>query len=168
MEYVYLKAEFVNAAAAPLLSGPVMVYRKGSYVGRTDLPYTAVGEKAALSFGIDLDIKVKRIVLKHDWAPPKGAGPLRQRREYAYRYVLSHFKSAPVKVVLKEAIPVSEVDRIKVAVESDTSPGYALDREGVVSFAEEIPSGAIGHRLLLLHYSIEAPKGANLGNVAGR
>jgi uncharacterized protein (TIGR02231 family) len=162
MEYVYLKAEFANQAQAPLLPGAVMVFRNGSYIGRTDTGYTAAGEKCALSFGIDLDIKVKRIVLQEGFIPAKGAGLLRQRREYAYRYILSHFKSAPVTVTVKEAVPVSEVEKITVKIEDDTSPGHALDREGIVSFRKEIPPGRFEHTQLLLHYSIEAPKSVNL------
>ena len=165
MEYVYLKASFTNAAAAPLLPGPVMIYRNGSYIGRTRTGYTAPGERCELSFGIDMDIKVKRIVLKDGYVPSKGVGLMRQRLEYAYRFILSHFKDRAVTVTLKEAIPVSEVEKISVSVESDSTPGYTLDKEGIVRFTTEIPAGKREHTQLLLHYSVDAPKSINLQGV---
>ncbi len=165
MEYVYLKAEFANAAEAPLLPGPAAVFRNGSYIGRTEVCYTAPGERCALSFGIDLDIKVKRIVLREGWEPPRGAGLMRQRRESVIRYILSTYKDRPVTVTLKEAVPVSEVEKIKVRIEDDTSPGYELDRDGIVVFKKEIPPGKLEHTPLLLHYSTEAPKSMDLQGI---
>jgi uncharacterized protein (TIGR02231 family) len=165
MDYVYLKAAFPNPAQAPLLPGPVMIYRNGSYIGRTELPYIAAGERCELSFGIDLDIKVKRIPLKEGYVPAKGVGLLRQRREYAYRYILSHFKDAPITVVLKESIPVSEVEKIKIEIEEDTSPGYTLDKEGIVRFETRIPAGGKEHIQLMLHYAVDAPKSLNIEGI---
>ena len=162
MEYVYLKAAFANPAQAPLLPGAVMIYRNGSYIGRTEMRYIAAGEQCELSFGIDLDIKVKRIALKEGYVPAKGVGPLRQKREYAYRYILSHFKDSPVTVVLKESIPVSEVEKVRVAIDDGTSPGYLLDKEGIVRFETAIPPGKNEHVQLALQYSVEAPKNVNL------
>ncbi len=162
MEYVYLKASFANPAQAPLLPGPVMVYRNGSYIGRTRLGWISAGEQCELSFGIDLDIKVKRIALKEGYVPAKGGGLLRQRREYAYRYILGHFKDRPVTVVLKESIPVSEVEKIKVSIDDGTTPGCVLDKEGIARFQAEIPPGKNARVQLVLNYSVEAPKSINL------
>lgn len=156
LEYVYLKAVFPNRSGAPLLPGRVMIYRNGSYIGATDTPYRADGEECALSFGIDLDMKVKRIVYRNQYQPPKGLST-RARREFDYRYILSHFKEEAVTLILKEPVHLSEVEKVKVKIEDDTTPGYQLDREGVLSFTITVPAGQFEQTRLTLHYTIEGP-----------
>jgi uncharacterized protein (TIGR02231 family) len=164
MEYVYLKALFKNAAAAPLLPGPVRIFRNKSYIGRTETAYVAAGEECALSFGIDEDIKVKRIVLKDEYSPPRGLGA-RHTREFSYRYILTHYKDTAVEVVLREPVHLSEVDKVTVKIESDTSPGCQVDRNGIASFTVGLPAGKFERTSLLLHYTIEAPRSFSLENV---
>jgi uncharacterized protein (TIGR02231 family) len=164
MEYVYLKAVFPNRSGAPLLPGRVMIYRNGSYIGATATVYRAAEEECALSFGIDLDIKVKRIVLRDRYLPPKGL-VTRAKREFAYRYVLSHFKEEPVTLVLKEPVHLSEVEKVKVKIEEDTTPGYQRDREGILSFTTTVPAGKFVQTLLKLHYTLEGPASYGLERV---
>ncbi len=156
LEYVYLKAVFPNRSGAPLLPGRVMIYRNGSYIGVTETPYRADGEECALSFGIDLDIKVKRIVYRDQYQPPKGLST-RARREFDFRYILSHFKEEAVTLVLKEPVHLSEVEKVKVKIEEDTTPGYQLDREGVLSFTITVTPGQFAQTQLKLHYTVEGP-----------
>ncbi|RPJ05007.1 MAG: mucoidy inhibitor MuiA family protein [Spirochaetaceae bacterium] len=165
MEYVYLKCVFTNASGAPFPAGSVQVFRNGSYMGRTEIRYAADKEECSLSFGIDEDIKVKRTVISDVYTPPRTVMS-GHKRKYSFRYELSHFKQTAVKVVLKEAIHVSEVDGVKVEIDKEnTTEGFVMDKHGIISFEKVLEPGRFKREKLELAYTIEAPRKFSLEKV---
>jgi uncharacterized protein (TIGR02231 family) len=164
LEYVYLKATINNNTDMPLLPGRVMVYRNGSYMGRSKLDYIAPTEEFAISFGIDEDLRVKRIVMKSYYEKAKGLN-LKNLREYKYKYLLFNYKGQATTVKLKEIVHVSEISKVKVKIEEDTTKDYELNDDGIICWQAKLPSKQSGYKEYILHYTIQSPKSFSLDSV---
>jgi uncharacterized protein (TIGR02231 family) len=127
--HVYQIVALKNPAAYALLDGRVRSYRAGSYVGDARLRYRGVGEPFEVSLGIDEEIKVERQTLEEKDRDPRLLSSTKQLAR-AYRAVLTSRAAGPVTVELRENIPVSKVDDVRVELQSArTTGGYALDKE---------------------------------------
>lgn len=164
LEYVYLKATIKNNTDMPLLPGRVMVYRNGSYMGRSKLDYIAPSEEFAISFGIDEDLRVKRIVMRSYYEKAKGLN-LKNLREYKYKYLLFNYKGQATTVKLKEIVHVSEISKVKVKIEEDTTKGYELNDDGILCWQAKLPSKQSGYKQYILHYTIQSPRSFSLDSV---
>ncbi len=163
-EYVYLRANVKNTLRMPLLPGSVHVYRNGTYMGKSSLAYVAPDEQLCLSFGIDEDLRVKRIVYRNISVPARGLA-LRNTREWGYWYILYNYKSRTERVRLKEGIYVSSIKEIDIRVEKDSTEGYVMDADGIVSWDIDLPHDPFEHTKLVLHYTLTAPKDFNVENL---
>jgi len=156
-EYVYLRANSRNTLDLPLLPGKVFVYRNGSYMGRSTLKYTAPDESFVLSFGIDDDLRVKRIEHMNVFIPAKGLSN-RNTKEWEYQFILYNHKDKDQRVRLREGIYVSSLKEVELKIANDTSAEYSLDKDGVVCWDIDLPKNAREHIKRKLHYSLSAPK----------
>jgi uncharacterized protein (TIGR02231 family) len=163
-EYVYNLAEVTNTLSIPILPGSVFVYRNGSYMGKSSLSYVAPEEKFCLSFGIDDDLRVKRIEFKNVSIPARGLSA-RNLREWEYHFILYNYKKKSELVRIREGIYVSSIKEIEVKVEKDSTPGFTLDEEGIVTWELELPPDPFKHTKLVLHYTLSAPRDFNTGNL---
>ena len=154
--YVFRSAEAVNGAAFPLLAGRVDLFSGGDYIGSSDIPRTAQGDKLKLAFGIDEGVKVKRVVLEEEKKDPGFLGSTR-RFLYGYRIELSSFEAVPVEVKLQEHIPVAELDDVKVSIGDKSTSGYDLAKDdGILTWKVSLSPGQ--KREIELHFSIDIPE----------
>jgi uncharacterized protein (TIGR02231 family) len=159
IEYVYLKGEMVNNTGRPMLGGKVNIFRNKGYIGSGHIDYHATDEKFDLSFGIDENIKVRRITLLDELKRDKLG--FKQRRIFGYDIELKSFKENEEEVVIKENIPVSELKEVKVKLKDETTKGYELDeKEGIVSWKVKVSMGDKKH--FKLYYEVEAGKDFHL------
>lgn len=164
MEYIYLKATQKNTTTIPFLQGKVAVYRNESYMGISTLSYTAHDEEFSLSFGIDEDLRIKRIQYKNLSKPAKG--PLGKHfREWEYHFILYNYKKEEKKVLLKEGVYVSELKEVSVKILDNTTPDYILSKDGIIQWEVEIPPDPFQHKKLILHYTLTAPKSFSLDGI---
>ena len=162
VEYVYLKGRIKNDTAYPFLSGKLNIIRKSGYVGSGTMNYVAPGESFDMSFGIDEDVKIRRICVLDDLKKDKVG--FNQHRYFGYDIELKSFKDKSELVSIKENIPVSELKEVKVRLKDKTTKGYELDeKEGIVEWKVNINTGEKKH--FLLYYEIEAPKSFNLKHI---
>jgi uncharacterized protein (TIGR02231 family) len=162
VEYVYLKGRIKNDTAYPFLSGKLNIIRKSGYVGSGTMNYVAPGESFDMSFGIDEDVKIRRICVLDDLKKDKVG--FNQHRYFGYDIELKSFKDKSELVSIKENIPVSELKEVKVRLKDKTTKGYELDeKEGIVEWKVNINKGEKKH--FLLYYEIEAPKSFNLKHI---
>lgn len=132
--YVYLKAKFKNSTPYPLLAGSVSIYRNAGFIGTSAIPFTAVEAELPLFAGIVDGISVVRTRMA-DTARKKGFLTAKDETVSSFRTTLLNSTASPYKLRLRETIPVSEIDEVKVALldnsESetipDTTPEYVLD-----------------------------------------
>jgi len=117
-EAVHLRATIVNTTERVLLSGDASIFLSGEYVGTTNVKTTAPAEKFKIFLGIDDGIKVKRELIER--SVDKGS-PLQgnmRRITYAYRLTVHNYAAAPRQVVIRDHLPVSQHERVKVKVQS--------------------------------------------------
>ena len=117
--YAFIRSIQSNTADYPVLAGPVDLSRDGGFVGRTKVTYMAPGEKFALGWGPDPDIRVHRTQSTHT----REAGGLNawERREYSVEIRLSNIGSGSKTMKIRERIPVSELERVRVKFDKDAS-----------------------------------------------
>jgi uncharacterized protein (TIGR02231 family) len=139
----FLEANFKHAEDAPLLPGRVAIYRDGIYVGRGQMAMTAKDEDVRLGFGADDNIKIVRSTVRQ---VEGSAGIINsaktERREYKTSIRNGH--DAPVRVVIEDQAPVSEIDDVKVELLPATTPPTEKDvrnRRGVMAWSLEVAPG---------------------------
>ncbi len=149
---VILVSEQANRAIHPLLPGPVDLIRERGIVGRGEVKFVAPGERFELGFGPDDALRVHREkeILKHK------ERILSAWTETPYRVTLylTNLGPEPRRVMVRERILVSDIDKIKVIPDPDrTTDRAAPDENGFVDWRVTVP----GRDLLKirLYYTIE-------------
>jgi uncharacterized protein (TIGR02231 family) len=141
-EHVYQVIALKNPCAYPLIDGHMRSYRGGSYVGDAAFEYHGVGEPMEVSLGIDEELKVERKTIDDR---DQKAGLLSSTKHIvrSYRTTITNRSGATEAVELRENIPVSMIDDVKVeVVAKETTPGYQLDaRRGFVTWSVPLKSG---------------------------
>jgi uncharacterized protein (TIGR02231 family) len=139
----FLEANFKHAEDAPLLPGRVAIYRDGVYVGRGQMAMTAKDEDVRLGFGADDHIKIVRSTVRQ---VEGSAGIINsaktERREYKTSIRNGH--DAPIRVVIEDQAPVSEIDDVKVELLPATTPPTEKDvrnRRGIMAWSLEVAPG---------------------------
>ena len=164
MEYVYLKAELSNNTGLPLLAGKNSIFRNGSFIGKGRLKYIASDEKFSISFGIDEDVRIKRIIMKDNYIPASGLN-LKNKYNKELNFILNNYKKEKVKVKLKEGIFVSEINEVKIKINKDTTSGYKIDSDGIIEWMIELEPDPLIYKKIILDYQIESSKSFDLGRI---
>jgi uncharacterized protein (TIGR02231 family) len=140
----FLEADFKHVEDAPLLPGPVAIYRDGTYVGRGQIAMTAKDENVRLGFGADDSVKIVRSTLRQ---LEGSAGILStsktERRDYKTSIRNGH--DMPIRIIIEDQVPVSEIDEVKVEMLSVTTPPTEKDvrnRRGVMAWSLDLAPGA--------------------------
>jgi len=121
-EAVHLRATIANTTERVLLNGDASIFLSGEYVGTTKVKTTAPAETFKIFLGIDDGIKVKRELIERN--VEKG-NPLQgnlRRITYAYRLTVHNYTTAPRRVVIRDHLPVSQHERVKVKVQNIQPP----------------------------------------------
>lgn len=155
LPFVFRVADLTNMAPFPLLPGPVDAFRKGNFLGRSQLDRVPVGARFTLTFGVEETIKLHRAVIEEVQRDKGVLGTTRSHR-YAYRVEVANYLPRAEHVEIVEQVPVSELDDVKVVVDGKTTGGYAHDREdGLLTWKLKLAPGE--KRILDLAFRIEAP-----------
>lgn len=120
-----------NAAAQPLLAGPVELVRDGGAAGRTALLFTAPGAEFELGWGAEAELRVHR----DDWKRDEEPGMLGNWRtsHRTTRVGIANLGAQAHTVEIEERIPVSELAQVKVELDADeTTPRISPEGEGIV------------------------------------
>ena len=139
----FLEASFKHQEDAPLLPGRVAIYRDGIFVGRGQMPMTSKEENVRLGFGADDKVKVARSTVRQtEGATGIISSAKVERREFKTAVRNGH--DAPIKVVVEDQIPVSEIDDVKVELLPTTTPPTERDvrnRRGVLAWSFDAAPG---------------------------
>ena len=142
-ETAYLEAAFKQAEEAPLLPGRVALYRDGIFVGRGLMALTPKDETARLGFGADDKVKVARATVRKIEG---SAGIITSARtdEREYKITVRSGHDRPIKVVVEDQMPTTEVADIQVELLPLTTPPTerdSRDRRGVLAWAFDAAPG---------------------------
>lgn len=111
--FAYLQATVSNpVGGASLLPGKALVFRDSTFVGSTFLEAIAPGQEFSLDLGIDESIQLERNLVERK-VDKTLIGGLR-RTTLAYRLILANLRDHPVTLTVREQIPTSLNEQIKV------------------------------------------------------
>ncbi len=134
VEAVLFKSVQVNGGATPILAGPVDLVRGGGTTGRTSVLYIAPGERFALGWGPDGALRVRREVD----VSAEDSGMLSSwiKRDTTVTLRLSNLGDEPRTVAVRERVPVSEIDKVKIEVnEQRTTDRKLPDDDGILDWS---------------------------------
>ncbi len=109
---VIFKSLQVNISKYPLLAGPVNLIRNSGKVGSTVISYIAPGEAFDLGWGPDPELRVKRWQVDSE-VDSKALSTWEEIRKTTH-IRLSNIGNETKIIVLKERIPVSEIDAVEI------------------------------------------------------
>jgi uncharacterized protein (TIGR02231 family) len=142
-ETAYLEAAFRQTEEAPLLPGRISLYRDGIFVGRGVMALTPKDEIARLGFGADDKVKVVRAVTRKIEG---SAGIISSARtdEREYKITVRSGHDRPIRVVVEDQVPTTEVADIQVELLPVTTPPTerdSRDRRGVLAWSFDAAPG---------------------------
>jgi uncharacterized protein (TIGR02231 family) len=139
----FLEANFKHGDDAPLLPGRVAIYRDGIYVGRGLMAMTAKDENVRLGFGADDRVKITRSTTRQmEGTSGIVSSAKTERREFKTSVRNGH--DMPIRIVVEDQVPVSEVDDVKVELLPVTTAPTERDvrnRRGVLAWNLEVAPG---------------------------
>jgi uncharacterized protein (TIGR02231 family) len=139
----FLEARFKHQEDAPLLPGRVAIYRDGIFVGRGQMPMTSKEEYVRLGFGADDKVKIARSTVRQTEGSTGIISSAKvELREFKTAVRNGH--DAPIKVVIEDQVPVSEIDDVKVELLPTTTPPTERDvrnRRGVLAWSFDAAPG---------------------------
>lgn len=153
----FLMARITGWEALDLVDGPANVYYEDSYVGESRINTEGMNDTLDLSLGRDNDIRVERKELE-DRTSRRIIGSER-KQTMTYEITVKNTTSAPIHLVLRDQVPVSMDDQIKVEV-LELSGGELEEPEGIVEWPMDLQPGASS--TVKLSFEIRHPKGWNV------
>jgi uncharacterized protein (TIGR02231 family) len=117
-EQVHLRASIENTTERVLLLGDANIFLSSEYVGTTRVKTTAPTERFKVFLGIEDKIKVKRELIERNVEKGNALQGNIRRMSYAYRISVHNYAGASRKVVIRDHLPVSQHEKVKVKVQS--------------------------------------------------
>jgi uncharacterized protein (TIGR02231 family) len=136
------------------VDGPANVYYEDSYVGESMIRTAGIDDTLDLSLGRDNDIRVERKEIE-DRTSRKVIGSER-KQTMTYDITVKNNSTSPVRLTLRDQIPVTMNDQIKVDV-LELSGGELNTQDGSVEWPMTLEPGASS--IVKLSFSIRHPKG---------
>ena len=161
----YLSASFPTSVDAPLLAGPVNLFRDGNYVGQIGIGEVASGEEAKFGFGIDDLVKVKRVEVKR-LAAQEGLLTSSDTQEMAWNISVTNFHSSKMPIRIIDRKPFSSDSKISVADLLAATPATVTDldhKRGVLAWDLNLEPKTKAE--ILTGYKITTPKDLHVGMV---
>jgi uncharacterized protein (TIGR02231 family) len=142
-ETAFLEASFKQADEAPLLPGAVALYRDNVFVGRSQMALVPKDEIVRLGFGADDRVKVSRTTVRKIEAKT-GIISSAKTDEREFKITLRNAHETPMRIVVEDQLPVSEIDDVKVELlPISTSPTErdVRNRRGVLAWTIDLKPG---------------------------
>ncbi|MBI3073860.1 MAG: mucoidy inhibitor MuiA family protein [Deltaproteobacteria bacterium] len=164
MPFVFRVADLSNAAPFPLLAGPIDAFRHGALMARYQLPRVPQGGRFHLTFGLEESIRMKRVTVE-ELRRDEGLFKSNRRFRYVYRFDVASFSKSEAEVELSEHIPVSELDDVKVGIDTEvTTAGYEHRADdGIVTW--RLKMGAGEKRSVTLAFIVDVPSSFDSGRL---
>ncbi|HLO49163.1 MAG TPA: mucoidy inhibitor MuiA family protein, partial [Kamptonema sp.] len=140
VSFAYLQAVVTNPlTGATLLPGKANIFRDNTFVGTTQLENVSPGQEFKLNLGIDEGLKIDRELVERQ-VDKKLIGNQR-RTSYAYRLIITNLRQVQAILTLKEQLPVSRNEQIKVRL-TLTNPKLQPGEMGLLEWTIELfPQG---------------------------
>ncbi|MCA9129025.1 MAG: DUF4139 domain-containing protein [Planctomycetales bacterium] len=104
--FAFRETSLINESGKSFIDGQADVYLDEKFVGRVEIPPTAVGQRMTIGFGTDRQVRTRRELLSRKEAIKGG----NRFSELACRLVISNFHVEPVEIRLLDRIPLAVQD----------------------------------------------------------
>ena len=152
VSFAYLQATVQNPSdGVTLLPGAANIFRDGMFVGKTQLQNTAPGQEFCLDLGIDEGIQVERELTERQVSKKLIGG--QRLVTYGYRVKLTNLLETPVELKLREQLPVSKSEKIKVRL-AQVTPKIELGELGLLEWQLSLEGGeqqAVNYQFVVEH-----------------
>ncbi|MCE9552795.1 MAG: DUF4139 domain-containing protein [Planctomycetes bacterium] len=159
--YVFREASLANVSPEDLLAGPITVYLDGRFVGRSEIPTVARGQKFVVGFGAEPQLRARRELADKSDQVQGGNRELNLQ----YRLVLENYGDKGATVRVFDRLPHSErptdarvtMGEMKDKI-SDDKLYLRLERpKGILRWDVEVPAHAAGDtaRMVTYGYRVE-------------
>jgi len=134
----YLYAKLVLPKGSPLLPGSVSLFRDGTFVGTGALPALAPGEEHELGFGADDQVRVRHAIADEKRGET-GLISSAKTDSRNFRITVKNMHERAVDLVVRDQIPVSQNEEIKVEYVGPTPTKKDIDGErGIIAFESKL------------------------------
>ena len=147
--FAFRSALLVNDSGQNLIAGPADVYLENQFVGRVQLPPTALGQKITVGFGTDRQVRTRRELLSRGESFKGG----NRRTDLKYRLVISNYHETPIAIRLVDRMPISaKDDSINLTLSPEETKRLSADAlyqrmqrpTGILRWDIEIPAKRFG------------------------
>ncbi len=151
----YRRAEIKNGTPYSLLPGSVQLFDADEYLGATHLDFVAPGQTFELALGADERLRVERELVAREVDKAFIIGD-RRRIRYAYEIELENLRDSPQTVIVRDQLPVSRDEQIKVKLESADPKPAEQSELNQLEWKLALDKGA--RRKLRFDFSVEHPR----------
>lgn len=149
----YLTCNISDWARLGWMGAQAQLTFAGTYFGAVELPNSTTEEQITLSLGADPQIAVKREKIEQQ-SKTTGA---QQHISRLYRTTIRNNKTAPVRIMVKDQLPVSSNKQITVMPDKRNTPATSIVNEtGMLTYELTLQPGEV--REILIGYTIKYPK----------
>ncbi|MCB9555485.1 MAG: DUF4139 domain-containing protein [Deltaproteobacteria bacterium] len=154
--HVYRRLTFDNPFDFVLLAGPVDLLESGRWLGRASVADVSPGEPMSFSLGVENQITVQRYIKSEVLVGASSFGSSK-RLEHRYQFIIGNWTQRQQTIGLREHIPVSQVDEVKVKLGDKTTAPVAHDKQdGHLLWQVRVDPRS--QQTVVLDYQIELPK----------
>ena len=155
-----LTAELKNPFVFPLPGGELNVFLDGRFVSTriVEKPVLA-GDEMRLTLGMDETIFVSS-KLEKQFTEQTGAFARKIRKHYEYQAEIVNGKARPVTLLVRDQVPVSAHEDIKVEVTSPAPPEAEIGSDGMITWTLTLAPGE--KRLLRTIFDVSYPEGKEI------
>ena len=155
-EQVHLRASIENTTERVLLNGDANIFLSSEYVGTTRVKSTAPTEKFKVFLGIEDNIKVKRELIERNVEKGNALQGNIRRISYTYRISVHNYANVPRKVVIRDHLPVSQHERVKVKVQNVQPAPSERTKLELITWKFSLP--ADGEQKIEYRFVVEHPQ----------
>lgn len=150
---VFLTAKILNWQDYDLQSGEANLYFEGTYLGKTYVDLSSVGDTLPLSLGKDNGIAISRKLSK-EFSSKKFLGNNRTETKQ-YDISVRNNKRIPINITIQDQFPIS-VNK-EISVDNEKAPEAQVDKDsGIATWNLQLPAGQ--EKKLPLSYDVKYPK----------
>ena len=159
---VFFKAALHNSTDYPFLPGPMSVYVDNGFVSISRLPAVMPGEKFDAFLGADNGVHIERKLLNRV-TDVSGLFSKTRKTRYEILIIAENRKKTTQTLSLRENVPVSQDERVKVEIILPRPEDATPDAGGIITWQLRLKAGE--RKEVRVQYSIEAPVDLSVGGL---
>lgn len=154
----YRRAKTRNTTAYTFLPGEAQLFEGDDYLGATRFDFAAPNQEFELFLGVDERLKVERELTQRE-VDKTFLGDKRRIR-YGYKIKLSNTRATPAKALVRDQLPVSRDEQIRVKLESAEPRPASHSDLNLLEWTLTVPAnGAVEVRY---EFTVESPRGMDV------